>query len=335
MFFGVAGEPSAAVTTRMRTYIEGNPSCIYGTVAGPKVSGIVPALGPTAGGTPVTISGTGFAAPATVRIRGVAATSVVVVNATTITAVTPAGTAGAADVTVIVASQGATLAGGFTYSAALPPPTVSAIAPNNGSTLGGTAVTITGTSFVNGATVAIGGVAATGVSFVNATKLTATTGAHATGTVNVVVTNPDAQTGTLTNGYFYVAPAASTAFYTVPPCRVLDTRSANGPLGGPALSGSGARRTFNVVASACGIPASAKAVSVNMAVTQPVAAGSLTLYPGNGIPTGTTSINFRVGQTRANNAMLYLSTDGTGTFGVENDAVGSAHFILDVNGYFQ
>jgi hypothetical protein len=74
---------------------------------------------------------------------------------------------------------------------------------------------------------------------------------------------------------------------------------------------------------------------VNLTVTQPVAAGSLTLYPGNGIPTGTTSINFSAGQTRANNAMLYLATDGTGSFGVENDSVGSAHFILDVNGYFQ
>ncbi len=129
--------------------------------------------------------------------------------------------------------------------------------------------------------------------------------------------------------------ATGTRFYTITPCRVLDTRNANGPLGGPALSGSGARRTFNVVASACGIPASAKAVSANLTVTQPAAGGSLTLYPGNGIPTGTTSINFSTGQTRANNAMLYLATDGAGSFGVENDAVGLVHFILDVNGYFQ
>jgi Metallo-peptidase family M12/IPT/TIG domain/FG-GAP-like repeat len=211
MFFGVAGEPSAAVTTLMRgTYIE-HASCL-GTVAGPTVSGISPPGGSTAGGTAVTITGTGFTAPATVKIRGVAATSVVVVNGTTITAVTPAGTAGTADVWVIVTgSQGATLAGGFTYSAAVPPPTVSAILPNNGSTLGGTAVSITGASFVNGATVSIGGVAATGVSFVNAMTLTATTGAHATGTVNVVVTNPDAQIGTLVNGYFYAPiPSRST-----------------------------------------------------------------------------------------------------------------------------
>jgi hypothetical protein len=333
MFFGVAGEPSQAVTTRMRTYIEGNPSC-YGTVAGPTVSGIVPALGSTAGGTPVTITGTGFSAPATVRIRGVAAGSVVVVNATTITAVTPAGAAGVADASVIVGTQGSTLVNGFTYSAGPPPPTVSTTAPNNGSTLGGTAVTITGASFVNGATVSIGGVSATGVSFVNATTLTATTGAHATGGVNVVVQNPDAQTGTLTNGYFYTTPPSSTGYFTLTPCRVIDTRNANGPLGGPALNGSGARRVFTVTGT-CGIPASVKSVSVSLTVTQGTAAGSLAVYPGNGIPTGTSVINFAAGMTRANNAILYLATDATGSIGVENDSTSTTHFILDVNGYFQ
>jgi hypothetical protein len=35
------------------------------------------------------------------------------------------------------------------------------------------------------------------------TQMTATTPAHAAGAVNVVVTNPDTQTGTLTSGYTY------------------------------------------------------------------------------------------------------------------------------------
>jgi hypothetical protein len=120
----------------------------------------------------------------------------------------------------------------------------------------------------------------------------------------------------------------------VTPCRVLDTRNANGPLGGPALSGSGAQRTFTV-AGTCGIPTSARTISVNLTVTQPAAAGNLGLFPGDGTPTGTSSINFAAGQTRANNAMLSLATDGTGSFGVQNNAAGTVHFILDVNGYFQ
>jgi hypothetical protein len=84
-----------------------------------------------------------------------------------------------------------------------PPPTVSSVAPSSGPTAGGTAVTITGTDFVSGATVTFGGTAATGVTVVNATTITATTAAHAVGAVDVVVTNPDTQSGTLTDGYVY------------------------------------------------------------------------------------------------------------------------------------
>ena len=102
-------------------------------------------------------------------------------------------------------NQIGTLSNGFTYTA---PPTVTSVAPGSGSTVGGTAVTITGTNFVSGATVSFGGAAATGVSFVSSTGLTATTPAHAAGAVNVVVTNPSAQSGTLTNGFTYTAPVA-------------------------------------------------------------------------------------------------------------------------------
>jgi hypothetical protein len=82
--------------------------------------------------------------------------------------------------------------------------TVTSITPATGSTFGGQPVTIGGTGFVSGATVKIGGNAATNVVFVNSTTIKAKTPAHAGGTVNVVVTNPDTGTGTLTNGYTYV-----------------------------------------------------------------------------------------------------------------------------------
>jgi len=80
---------------------------------------------------------------------------------------------------------------------------------------------------------------------------------------------------------------------------------------------------------------SAKSISVNLTVTQETAAGSLAAYAGNGTPNGTSSISFAAGATRANNAIVCLSTDGAGSIGVENDAAGTVHFILDVNGYFQ
>ncbi len=127
------------------------------------------------------------------------------------------------------------------------------------------------------------------------------------------------------------APGAA-RFYTVSPCRVLDTRNSNGPLGGPALAAN-TTRTFAVV-NQCGVPATAKSVSVNVTITAPSAAGSLSLYPA-GIPLPNAStINYRPGQTRANNAILTLGS--VGDFNVYcGQASGTVHFILDVSGYLQ
>src|SRR5207302_845731 len=101
--------------------------------------------------------------------------------------------------------QSGTLTGGYTYTN--PAPTVSAISPSSGTSSGGTAVTLTGTGFAAGATVSLGGTAATNVTVVSSTSLTATTAAHAAGAVDVVVTNSDGQSGTLTGGYTYTNPA--------------------------------------------------------------------------------------------------------------------------------
>jgi PKD repeat protein len=132
------------------------------------------------------------------------------------------------------------------------------------------------------------------------------------------------------------APAGSAVlFYTLPPCRVLDTRNPTGPLGAPSLQ-PGATRTFDVAASSCGIPATAKAISVNLAVTGPVGSGHLTLYPGDAVQAPLAgTINFSANQTRANNAMLPLASDGSGTIKVLAGSGGTVDFILDVNGYFQ
>src|SRR5262249_57278148 len=78
-------------------------------------------------------------------------------------------------------------------------------APASGSTAGGTQLTLTGTNFASGATVSVGGIATTAVTVVSATTITATTPAHAAGTVNVVVTNPDTRSATLANGFAHVA----------------------------------------------------------------------------------------------------------------------------------
>jgi hypothetical protein len=101
--------------------------------------------------------------------------------------------------------QSGTLTNGFTYNTPppVPAPTVSSVSPNSGSTQGGTNVTIAGTGFLAGAVVQFDGVNATNVTVVSSTSITATTPPHAVGAVNVVVTNTDGQSGTLTNGFTY------------------------------------------------------------------------------------------------------------------------------------
>jgi hypothetical protein len=213
-----------------------------------------------------------------------------------------------------------------------PAPTVTFIQPDHGPAAGGTPVTITGTNFVSGDLVTIGGAVATGVSVVNSTTITALTGAHATGTVDVVVTSGGSP-ATLGSSFFYTQNAPVARFYTLSPCRLVDTRNAAGPLGGPALA-TAQRRTFQA-AGQCGIPTSARTISANITVVSPAAGGSFSLYPGNGLPLGTSSLNFNAGDVRAGATLIQLATDGTGTFGISNNAAGTSQLVVDVNGYFQ
>ncbi|HXO19057.1 MAG TPA: hypothetical protein VOA87_03935 [Thermoanaerobaculia bacterium] len=122
-------------------------------------------------------------------------------------------------------------------------------------------------------------------------------------------------------------------FYTVTPCRVIDTRNASGPYGAPSLP-PGSQRVI-VVSGRCGIPPTAKAVSANLTVAAAAGAGFLTFFPGNAAGSSTSTINFKAGQTRANNAVLMLASSGTGTVAVQSGAAAAIDVILDVNGYFQ
>jgi hypothetical protein len=125
----------------------------------------------------------------------------------------------------------------------------------------------------------------------------------------------------------------NTKFFTLPPCRVLDTRNPVGPLGGPALAG-GAFRTFTITGR-CEVPSTAKSISINATVVQPTSTGHLTLFPGGTSMPLASTINFGVGQTRANNAIVPLGTNGTLTVFAGQSSGNTVHFVLDVNGYFQ
>ena len=118
---------------------------------------------------------------------------------------------------------------------------------------------------------------------------------------------------------------------TLAPCRIVDTRNAAGPYGGPALA-AGGTRSFDI-AGQCGVPADALAVTLNVTVTNPSTAGSITLYPGTGLAPGTSTVFFAAGRTRANNATIGL-VDGVLSVADRQES-GTVDVIVDVSGYFR
>lgn len=214
------------------------------------------------------------------------------------------------------------------------PMAVSAVTPASGPSTGGTVVTISGSGFVAGGSLAVsvGGAAATNVVRQSATTLTAIAPAHAAATVDIKVTNGSGAAQTLASSYTYAPPAVASGFYTLVPCRVLDTRNPNGPTGGPALAPA-VDRVFSV--TACGVPADAMAISANLTAINPAGSGAVSVFPGNANHSGTGEISFRAKVSRANNAILPLATDASGTIKVRNLAALPVDFALDVNGYFR
>ena len=131
------------------------------------------------------------------------------------------------------------------------------------------------------------------------------------------------------NGYFVTPQAGSLAFYPLPPCRILDTRLANGALGGPSLAPV-ASRTIPVLSSACNIPPSAKAYSMNATVVPPGPLGFLTLWPTGVAQPVVSTLNDLPGTVVANAAIVPAGTGGS----IEAFATDRTHLIMDINGYF-
>ncbi|HEY6553981.1 MAG TPA: ELWxxDGT repeat protein, partial [Vicinamibacteria bacterium] len=112
----------------------------------------------------------------------------------------------------------------------------------------------------------------------------------------------------------------SADLYTVPPCRILDTRQQGGPLTG------GLARTFDA-AGLCGIPETAQALAVNVTAVAPDGSGYLVLYRATTQLPGTSTLTFSPGSTRSNNATIHL---GGGAFtAVAYPASRTVHLAVD------
>ena len=133
-------------------------------------------------------------------------------------------------------------------------------------------------------------------------------------------------------GYFLNGQvAASHTYKTMASVRVLDTRTGNG------LSGafnSNQNRTFQV-SGRMGIPANAKAITGNLTVTNQTAAGYVTLATdAPPVIPATSTINFPVGDPRANGVTVKLSVSGKLTAVYKAVPGRTTHLVLDVTGYY-
>jgi uncharacterized repeat protein (TIGR01451 family) len=228
--------------------------------------------------------------------------------------------------TIVASNAGPSIANGATVTDTVPAAITSASWTCVGS--GGGTCTAGGSLSINDTvTLPVGGsVTYTLTGMISASE-TGSLSNTATVTAPAGVTDPDPANNSATD-----TDTLGLEYFTLAPCRIVDTRG-GAPNGGPVLQGQ-QTRVF-AAAGNCGIPSTAKAVSINMAVTLSTAAGNVRLFPaGQAVPT-TSSINYGAGQTRANNAIVSLDHNGQLAAFLGQTAGTTVHLIIDVNGYFE
>ena len=129
------------------------------------------------------------------------------------------------------------------------------------------------------------------------------------------------------DGYF--SDLGGAEFYAATPCRVADTRGANGPLGGPSMTPA-QTRDFPVLSSSCGLPSSASAYSMNVTVVPGGPLPYLTTWPTGQAQPGVSTLNSFTGKVVANAAIVPSGTGGDISVYVAD----ATQVILDSNGYF-
>ncbi len=121
-------------------------------------------------------------------------------------------------------------------------------------------------------------------------------------------------------------------FVTLPPCRVVDTRNANGTFGGPPIPGNTARAfPLGQSGNPCNIPSTAVAYSLNVTAVPITTLSYLTIWPsGEGQPVVST-LNSLDGRIKANAVIIPA---GTSSGSVSVFVTNTTNVVLDINGYF-
>ncbi|MGA2373126.1 MAG: choice-of-anchor tandem repeat GloVer-containing protein [Candidatus Korobacteraceae bacterium] len=135
------------------------------------------------------------------------------------------------------------------------------------------------------------------------------------------------------DGYFATPGAQTYQFYALTPCRLVDTRGADGNLGGPRLLAQ-TPRTFPLLESSC-ISAGLNplAYSLNFTVVPNPSGqslGYLTVWPTGETQPVVSTLNNPTGTVVANGAIVPAGTGGA----VDVYAYNTTDLLIDINGYF-
>jgi len=286
---GTPGAASILVTTPGGTNAA---NTLYAYAPVPAVTAVSPGAGPTAGGTSITITGTGFTSATAVTVGGSACDSFSVDSATSITCTTPAGSAGSAS--ILVTTPGGTNAANtlYAYESGV---VITSVAPDNGSTEGGTIITITGSGFTGATSVTIGGQACTNLIVISDSILTCTSPPGVPGNATIEITTPAGATTAPTEYVYTPAPVVSAVAPDTGPLTggTAITLTGSDFTGATAVTIGGNACTNLVVVSAttitCTTPASSSAGSASILVTTPggtsAATTVFTYTAANPIPT--------------------------------------------------
>jgi subtilisin family serine protease len=136
------------------------------------------------------------------------------------------------------------------------------------------------------------------------------------------------------SGKLWLGPAeepdqSGATYVALNPARLLDSRFGNGLAG---KFSAGVPRTFQVSGRG-GVPANATAVTGNLTVTNVTNSGAAFLGPVAIAAPSSSTLNFPVGDNRANGVTVALGSGGTLSITYLADS-GSTDFVFDVTGYF-
>ena len=149
-------------------------------------------------------------------------------------------------------------------------------------------------------------------------------------TVSCVATNVENMTASTS---FTVSVTSGTDFVPFAPARIADTRAGHDTVDG-LFAGGGARdggSTLHLtVAGRGGVAADAVAAALNVTVTEPAAAGFVTVYPCDAAQPTASNLNFDRGTTIPNAVITKLAADGTVCIFTSQPL----HLVVDVNGAF-